>query len=85
MIYDAICAIYAIIDSKKRYQSIKMFLDHTVCTLVPATIFMLLVFNGVPSRYRIEVETVTIAYLCIGMIYNFVKDMKSISKNNRLS
>ena len=88
LIYDAICAIYAIIDSKKRYQSIKMFLDHTVCTLVPATIFMLLVFNVVPLKYRNEVESITIMYLIIGLIYNIFKDrksMKSVSKNNRLS
>lgn len=65
-----------------------MFLDDYVCTLVSATIFTLLVFNVVPSRFRSEVESITILYLIIGLVYNFVKDwksMKSVSKNNRLS
>lgn len=65
-----------------------MFLDDYVCTLVSATIFTLLVFNVVPSRFRYEVESITILYLIIGLVYNFVKDKKSIkstSKNNRLS
>jgi sorbitol-specific phosphotransferase system component IIC len=66
----------------------KMFLDHTVSTLVPATIFMLLVFNVGPLKYRNEVKSAAILYLIIGLVYNFVKDwksMKSVSKNNRLS
>ena len=65
-----------------------MFLDDYVCTLVSATIFMLLIFNVVPSRFRSEVESITVLYLIIGLVYNFVKDwksMKSVSKNNRLS
>lgn len=65
-----------------------MFLDDYVCTLVSATIFTLLVFNVVLSRFRYEVESITILYLIIGLVYNFVKDKKSIkstSKNNRLS
>lgn len=65
-----------------------MFLDDYVCTLVSTTIFTLLVFNVVPSRFRSEVESITILYLIIGLVYNFVKDwksMKSVSKNNRLS
>lgn len=88
LIYDAICAIIAIIESIKKNDSIIMFLDHTVCTLVPATIFMLLVFNVVPLRFRSEIESITVLYLVIGLVYNFVKDrksMKSESKNNRLS
>ena len=88
LIIDAICAIIAIIESRKKNHSIKMFLDNTVSTLVPATIFMLLVFNVVPSRFRSEVESITVLYLIIGLVYNFVKDwksMKSVSKNNRLS
>ena len=66
LVFDAIFAIYAIIESRKKNHSIKMFLDNTVSTLVPATIL----------------------YLIIGLVYNFVKDwksMKSVSKNNRLS
>lgn len=85
LIYDATCAIIAIIESRKQNHSIKMFLDDYVCTLVSATIFTLLVFNVVPSRFRSEVESITILYLIIGLVYNFVKDMKSTSKNNRLS
>lgn len=85
LIIDAICAIIAIIESRKKNHSIKMFLDDYVCTLVPATIFTLLVFNVVPVKYRNEVESITILYLIIGLVYNFVKDMKSTSKNNRLS
>ena len=85
LIIDAICAIIAIIESRKKNHSIKMFLDDYVCTLVPATIFMLLVFDVVPSRFRSEVKSITILYLVIGLVYNFVKDMKSTSKNNRLS
>ena len=85
LIFDAIFAIYAIIESRKKNHSIKMFLDNTVSTLVPATIFMLLVFNVVPSRFRSEVESITVLYLIIGLVYNFVKDMKSKSKNNRFS
>ena len=88
LIYDATCAIIAIIESRKQNHSIKMFLDDYVCTLVSATIFMLLIFNVVPSRFRSEVESITILYLIIGLVYNFVKDwksMKSVSKNNRLS
>lgn len=88
LIIDAICAIIAIIESRKKNHSIKMFLDNTVSTLVPATIFMLLVFNVVPSRFRSEVESITVLYLIIGLVYNFVKNKKSIkstSKNNRLS
>lgn len=88
LIIDAICAIIAIIESRKKNRSIKMFLDDYVCTLVSATIFTLLVFNVVPSRFRYEVESITILYLIIGLVYNFVKDKKSIkstSKNNRLS
>ena len=87
LVFDAIFAIYAIIESRKKNHSIKMFLDNTVSTLVPATIFMLLVFNVVPSRFRSEVESITVLYLIIGLVYNFVKDKKSIkstSKNNRL-
>ena len=88
LIIDAICAIIAIIESRKKNHSIKMFLDDYVCTLVPATIFMLLVFDVVPSRFRSEIKSITILYLVIGLVYNFVKDKKSIkstSKNNRLS
>ena len=88
LVFDAIFAIYAIIESRKKNHSIKMFLDNTVSTLVPATIFMLLVFNVVPSRFCSEVESITVLYLIIGLVYNFVKDKKSIkstSKNNRLS
>lgn len=88
LIFDAIFAIYAIIESRKKNHSIKMFLDNTVSTLVPATIFMLLVFDVVPSRFRSEIKSITILYLVIGLVYNFVKDwksMKSVSKNNRLS
>lgn len=88
LIYDAICAIIAIIESRKKNHSIKMFLDDYVCTLVSATIFTLLVFNVVPLKYRNEVESITTLYLIIGLVYNFVKDwkaMKSVSKNNRLS
>lgn len=87
-IFDAIFAIYAIIESRKKNHSIKMFLDNTVSTLVPATIFMLLVFNVGPLKYRNEVKSAAILYLIIGLVYNFVKDKKSIkstSKNNRLS
>lgn len=88
LIIDAICAIIAIIESRKKNHSIKMFLDNTVSTLVPATIFMLLVFNVGPLKYRNEVKSAAILYLIIGLVYNFVKDwksMKSVSKNNRLS
>lgn len=88
LIIDAICAIIAIVESRKKNHSIKMFLDDYVCTLVSATIFTLLVFNVVPSRFRYEVESITILYLIIGLVYNFIKDKKSIkstSKNNRLS
>ena len=88
LMYDAICAIIAIIESRKKNHSPIMFLDHTVCTLVPATIFTLLVFNVVPLKYRNEVESITTLYLIIGLVYNFVKDLKSMkseSKNNRLS
>lgn len=85
LIIDAICAIIAIIESRKKNHSIKMFLDDYVCTLVPTTIFMLLVFDVVPSRFRSEIKSITILYLVIGLVYNFVKDMKSTSKNNRLS
>ena len=88
LIIDAICAIIAIIESRKKNHSIKMFLDDYVCTLVPATIFMLLVFDVVPSRFRSEIKSITILYLVIGLVYNFVKDknsIKSTSKNNRLS
>lgn len=88
LIYDAICAIIAIIESRKKNHSIKMFLDDYVCTLVSATIFTLLVFNVVPLKYRNEVESITTLYLIIGLVYNFVKDwkaMKSVSKNNRFS
>lgn len=88
LIFDAIFAIYAIIESRKKNHSIKMFLDHTVSTLVPATIFMLLVFNFGPLKYRNEVKSAAILYLIISLVYNFVKDwksMKSVSKNNRLS
>lgn len=85
LIIDAICAIISIIESRKKNHSIKMFLDDYVCTLVPATIFMLLVFDVVPSRFRSEIKSITILYLVIGLVYNFVKDMKSTSKNNRLS
>lgn len=84
LIIDVICAIIAIIESRKKNHSIKMFLDDYVCTLVSATIFTLLVFNVVPSRFRSEVESITILYLIIGLVYNFVKDwksMKSVSKN----
>ena len=83
LIFDAIFAIYAIIESRKKNHSIKMFLDHTVSTLVPATIFMLLVFNVGPLKYRNEVKSAAILYLIIGVVYNFVKDwksMKSVSK-----
>ena len=88
LIIDAICAIIAIIESRMKNHSIKMFLDDYVCTLVSATIFTLLAFNVVPSRFRSEVESITVLYLIIGLVYNFVKDKKSIkstSKNNRLS
>ena len=85
LIIDVICAIIAIIESRKKNHSIIMFLDDYVCTLVPATIFMLLVFDVVPSRFRSEIKSITILYLVIGLVYNFVKDMKSTSKNNRLS
>lgn len=88
LIFDAIFAIYAIIESRKKNHSIKMFLDDYVCTLVSATIFMLLVFNVGPLKYRNEVKSAAILYLIIGLVYNFVKDWKSIkstSKNNRLS
>lgn len=85
LIIDVICAIIAIIESRKKNHSIKMFLDDYVCTFVPATIFMLLVFDVVPSRFRSEIKSITILYLVIGLVYNFVKDMKSTSKNNRLS
>lgn len=88
LIIDAICAIIAIIESRKKNHSIKMFLDDYVCTLVPATIFMLLVFDVVPSRFRSEIKSITILYLVIGLVYNFVKDwksMKSVSKDNRFS
>lgn len=88
LIFDAIFAIYAIIESRKKNHSIKMFLDNTVSTLIPATIFMLLVFNVGPLKYRNEVKSAAILYLIIGLVYNFVKDWKSIkstSKNNRLS
>ncbi len=88
LIFDVIFAIYAIIESRKKNYSIKMFLDDYVCTLVPATIFMLLVFNFDPLKYRNEVKSAAILYLIIGLVYNFVKDwksMKSVSKNNRLS
>ena len=60
LIIDAICAIIAIIESRKKNHSIKMFLDDYVCTLVPATIFMLLVFDVVPSRFRSEIKSITI-------------------------
>lgn len=49
---------------------------------------MLLVFNFGPLKYRNEVKSAAILYLIIGLVYNFVKDWKSIkstSKNNRLS
>ena len=88
LIFDVIFAIYAIIESRKKNHSIKMFLDDTVSTLVPATIFMLLVFNVGPLKYRNEVKSAAILYLIIGLVYNFVKDresIKSTSKNNRLS
>lgn len=88
LIYDAICAIIAIIESRKKNHSPIMFLDHTVSTLVTATIFTLLVFNVVPLRFRSEVESITILYLIIGLFYNIFKDsksMKSVSKNNRFS
>ncbi len=88
LVFDAIFTIYAIIESRKKNHSIKMFLDDTVSTLVPATIFMLLVFNVGPLKYRNEVKSAAILYLIIGLVYNFVKDRKSIkstSKNNRLS
>lgn len=45
LIIDAICAIIAIIESRKKNHLIKMFLDDYVCTLVSATIFTLLAFN----------------------------------------
>ena len=83
LIIDAICAIIAIIESRKKNHSIKMFLDDYVCTLVSATIFTLLVFNVVPSRFRYEVESITILYLIIGLVYNFVKDKKSIDSHRR--
>lgn len=88
LIFDAIFSIYSIIESRKKNHSIKIFLDYTVSTLVPATIFMLLVFNVGLLKYRNEVKSVAILYLIIGLVYNFVKDKKSIkstSKNNRLS
>lgn len=78
LIFDAIFAIYAIIESRKKNHSIKMFLDHTVSTFVPATIFMLLVFNVGPLKYRNEVKSAAILYLIIGLVYNFVKDWKSM-------
>lgn len=84
LIFDAIFAIYAIIESRKKNHSMKMFLDNTVSTLVPATIFMFLVFNVGPLKYRNEVKSAAILYLIIGLVYNFVKDwksMKSVSKN----
>ena len=88
LIFDAIFAIYSIIESRKKNHSIKIFLDYTVSTLVPTTIFMLLVFNVGLLKYRNEVKSVAILYLIIGLVYNFVKNwksMKSVSKNNRLS
>lgn len=83
LVFDAIFAIYAIIESRKKNHSIKMFLDDTVSTLVPATIFMLLVFNVGPLKYRNEVKSAAILEVIIGLVYNFVKDwksMKSVSK-----
>ena len=84
LIYDLICPIIAIIESRKKNHSIKMFSDDNVCILVPATIFTLLVFNVVPLKYRNEVESITVLYLIIGLFYNIFKDrksMKSVSKN----
>lgn len=81
LIIDATCAIIAIIESKKQNHSIKMFLDDYVCTLVPATIFMLLVFNVVPLRFRSEIESITVLYLVIGLVYNFFKDRKSMKSH----
>lgn len=73
---------------ERKIIQLKCFLDNTVSTLVPATIFMLLVFNVGPLKHRNEVKSAAILYLIIGLVYNFVKDwksMKSVSKNNRLS
>lgn len=81
LIIDAICAIIVIIESRKKNHSIKMFLDDYVCTLVSATIFTLLVFNVVPLKYRNEVESITTLYLIIGLVYNFVKDRKSMKSH----
>ena len=81
LIIDATCAIIAIIESRKQNHSIKMFLDDYVCTLVPATIFMLLVFNVVPLRFRSEIESITVLYLVIGLVYNFFKDRKSMKSH----
>ena len=81
LIYDATCAIIAIIESRKKNHSIKMFLDDYVCTLAPATIFILLVFNVVPLKYRNEVESITTLYLIIGLVYNFFKDRKSMKSH----
>lgn len=81
LIYDATCAIIAIIESRKQNHSIKMFLDDYVCTLVSATIFTLLVFNVVPSRFRSEVLSITTLYLIIGLVYNFFKDRKSMKSH----
>ncbi|WP_295252947.1 hypothetical protein [uncultured Catenibacterium sp.] len=84
LVFDAIFAIYAIIESRKKNHSIKMFLDDYVCTLVPATIFMLLVFNVVPLRFRSEIESITVLYLVIGLVYNFVKDRKSMKSESKI-
>lgn len=84
LIYDAICAIFAIIESRKKNHSIKMFSDHTVCALVSATIFTLLVFNVVPLKYRNEVESITVLYLVIGLLYNFFKDRKSMKSHQKI-
>ena len=81
LIIDVICAIIAIIESRKKNHSIKMFLDDYVCTLAPATIFILLVFNVVPLKYRNEVESITTLYLIIGLVYNFFKDRKSMKSH----
>lgn len=81
LIYDVTCAIIAIIESRKKNHSIKMFLDDYVCTLVSATIFTLLVFNVVPVKYRNEVESITVLYLIIGLVYNFFKDRKSMKSH----
>lgn len=40
-----------------------ILLDNTVSTLVPATIFMLLVFNVGPLKHRNEVKSAAILYL----------------------